>query len=528
MDYVVKNKPIDKIKKTLNKIVPLNKRVENTGKKAFNGINRVVVKSIRNHIRANKVLAERERKLKRINDLTDKSKSSLLRMVGGTAALIAANKAADKASDMIETQNKFNVVFGETTEKANLFFESYANNMGFSQLKTKEFAGDIQNLLTGFGTGREESFEMSKSIIQLANDLDSFNNLTSRGIDVQKTMMSALMGESQAAKTLGASILEPQLQVAALTLGYDKYTNKLSENEKIQIRLRAITMQSKDAIGDVSRNLDTQVGTRRRLLAVAENYQILLGTKLLPLQVKLFQVGIDLIDMLTRLTNWMSNGTLASEAFIAVTKGIIVVVALYKAWTVAQIALNVAMNANPIGLIVVGIGVLVGAVIFLVQNWDLVKNKMIEVWDIINNNPFLKLLSYLNPVTQAIRAIIIGFKAIKKVMQYLDGKNGSHAIIEDVKVRSETIDGGVDGSHANGLGYVPKDGYIAELHKGERVLTAQENKTYNQGNVTVNVNTSNVDYATGLKQFIENKISEFNESYQNTQLSKLGITEVSY
>jgi hypothetical protein len=36
----------------------------------------------------------------------------------------------------------------------------------------------------------------------------------------------------------------------------------------------------------------------------------------------------------------------------------------------------------------------------------------------------------------------------------------------------------VDGSHASGLSYVPFDGYIAELHKGERVLTASENKSY--------------------------------------------------
>lgn len=39
----------------------------------------------------------------------------------------------------------------------------------------------------------------------------------------------------------------------------------------------------------------------------------------------------------------------------------------------------------------------------------------------------------------------------------------------------------VKGSHANGLDYVPYNGYIAELHKGERVLTAQENKEYNEG-----------------------------------------------
>lgn len=36
----------------------------------------------------------------------------------------------------------------------------------------------------------------------------------------------------------------------------------------------------------------------------------------------------------------------------------------------------------------------------------------------------------------------------------------------------------VDGSHANGLAYVPFNGYIAELHAGERVLTKDEAKEY--------------------------------------------------
>jgi phage-related protein len=54
-----------------------------------------------------------------------------------------------------------------------------------------------------------------------------------------------------------------------------------------------------------------------------------------------------------------------------------------------------------------------------------------------------------------------------------------------------------DGSHAMGLDYVPFDGYIAELHKGERILTAKEAKEYGKsvsfGNVIIQVDGRSYD-----------------------------------
>ena len=58
-----------------------------------------------------------------------------------------------------------------------------------------------------------------------------------------------------------------------------------------------------------------------------------------------------------------------------------------------------------------------------------------------------------------------------------------------IKTKQEGFIGGIpigfgsntDGSHAGGLERVPFDGYIAELHKDERVLTAEEAAAYNNG-----------------------------------------------
>jgi hypothetical protein len=55
------------------------------------------------------------------------------------------------------------------------------------------------------------------------------------------------------------------------------------------------------------------------------------------------------------------------------------------ALTIAQWALNAAMTANPIGIIIVGIGLLIAGIVALVQNWDTVKEKTLAVFGAIGD-----------------------------------------------------------------------------------------------------------------------------------------------
>lgn len=57
----------------------------------------------------------------------------------------------------------------------------------------------------------------------------------------------------------------------------------------------------------------------------------------------------------------------------------------------------------------------------------------------------------------------------------------SHPIKAAVNFVEGLLGGKTDGKHATGLSYVPYNGYIAELHEGERVLTAQQNRSMANG-----------------------------------------------
>lgn len=93
-----------------------------------------------------------------------------------------------------------------------------------------------------------------------------------------------------------------------------------------------------------------------------------------------------------------------------------------------------------------------------------------------------KLWDGLKSVGEGIMGWFQGF--VDKIKSFVSGiVDGFKSVVsgaDDAKKASESV----NGSHALGLDYVPYNGYIAELHKGERVLTAQENEEYNAGRAT--------------------------------------------
>ena len=182
----------------------------------------------------------------------------------------------------------------------------------------------------------------------------------------------------------------------------------------------------------------------------------------------------------------------------------------------AQWALNVALNANPIGLVVLAIAALVGAGVVLYRNFDTVKKKTRELWDKLGAFKGVATL-VLGPLGLIIRAAVTmaenwdntkgvwenvwnGIKiaasnavndvigSINKMIEKLNKIPGvnipiiakvdwGQALVHSASTKSKQIGGGkaMLSSYDSGLSYVPSDGPVY-VHKGERILTREENK----------------------------------------------------
>ena len=209
------------------------------------------------------------------------------------------------ASEVEEMENKFDVVFGEIRDDVDKWAQDYSDAIGRNKNDIKTYLADQQNLLVGFGMTREAGAELSQQMTTLALDLASFGNIDETV--AVNAMTKAIMGESEAAKTLGAVLNDSTREQAMLQMGLSGTYNSLDQLTKMQVNYQAILMQSPDAIGDCERSLGSYESTVRRFNSKLKEVKQLIGQFFMPTFQKVLSYGTRGLTSLRNLIQKISD-----------------------------------------------------------------------------------------------------------------------------------------------------------------------------------------------------------------------------
>ena len=272
--------------------------------------------------------------------------SKVLGAVGITLSVAGTKSAIDGcvevASSIEEMQNKFDVVFGDMRNEVDKWAQEYSDAIGRNKNNIKTYLADQQNLLVGFGMTRQAGAEMAEQMTSLALDLASFGNMDETAS--VNAMTKAVMGESEAAKTLGAVLNDSTRAQAMATLGLKGTYDKLDQLTKMQVNYQAILQQSPDAIGDCQRSLDSYESTKKRYIAKLKEIKTIVGQFFLPTYQKILSIGAK---GLTMIRDWLQKLTDLTDKLGGSQRVLSVLAAAFT-------AMLVAMNLKKIGAAING------------------------------------------------------------------------------------------------------------------------------------------------------------------------------
>lgn len=439
--------------------------------------------------------------------------------VMGKGLMQAVEAVADAQTGELERLKEFGITKKMIIEQAQLLGTNPVNNKGqitdikafnaalFSlmekrfkggmEMQSKTFKGMVSNVKDFMGTmGRQLGkplFEAAKKRLQ--GFLGTLNRLRDSG---------AIDRFTDRVHSMGRFVSRVVGTIAGFINRKVKY---------VMYKLKRFYLQNEDRIKRIRDGFITAFTALAEYSKPVINW---LSTTGLPL----------LVDGFTIVTGWVIKAAdffvthwepikpfiLGIAIALGVYKGAILAVnTATKLWAAATWAVNVAMAANPVGLVITGIGLLIGAGILLVKNWDRVEQAASNMWTGISNG-FKKGVNFIIKIlNKLIDGLNNAFQI--KLPDWLGGKEFKLNIPKiGLMVNSQAMPGSnrqagrmdIDGSHKNGLKRVPFDGYRAEMHKGESILNKRDTDDLYKGINPVAPSNTN----TTTKQIIIEKLVE--------------------
>ena len=169
-----------------------------------------------------------------------------------TNTMINAGKAQ---TEYIENLHLLQVAYGETNSSGEKLVKSIADLSGLDISQLTKSLGKYRQLSNALGIASDSANILSENLLKMQNDIASLYNLNTA--DVSKKLMSALTGETEAIKILGADITTISLQQKAYNLGIQESVTNMSQAEKTILRYLIVQDQLASSQGDFANTINS-------------------------------------------------------------------------------------------------------------------------------------------------------------------------------------------------------------------------------------------------------------------------------
>lgn len=339
-------------------------------------------------------------------------KGGLIMTAGITAPLVALGaKSLLTASDVEESLNKVNVVFGRSSKEVVSFTENAASALGMSQQQALEAAGTYGNLFTSMGIGRDTAADMSTELLTLSADLASFNNIDPT-VALEK-LRAGLTGETEPLKSLGVNLNAAMVETKALEMGLIAEGEALTAAAKAQASFALIMEQTTNAQGDFANTSDGLANSMRITSALTSDLSAIFGQNFLP-------IGLQVVTFLKGLLTSFQQLTPEQQKMIITVLGIAAAIGpllLITGHLITAIGAIIPVAGAVVGFLsgplVLVIGLIIGVIALLAlawkNNWGGIQEKTKAVVEFIKNlvSGFLALISsFWNAHSEEINTIV--------------------------------------------------------------------------------------------------------------------------
>ncbi len=302
--YIATHKKVNKEKKSLREEIKKLKKQVNLHEGAIKNLKPAIEKtstSTKKFGQACKKTAADQKILNKESDIAYRNNRNLLgsfsvlrsKLLLATFAMTALSRTVGRfvkeSADVEETLNKFNVVFGKSSDRALEFSETLAEGVGRSKFMLQEMLATLQDTFVPLGFARDKSADLSMALTKLAVDVASFQNKADD--EVVKAFTSALVGNHEAVRAYGITITQAQLKQAALEKGIIDTEREMTAQEKVLARLVIIYNATRDAEGDALKTKESYTNQLKAFNAQLELLRVRIGDTIEPFAALLLKLG---------------------------------------------------------------------------------------------------------------------------------------------------------------------------------------------------------------------------------------------